>query len=175
MVDWARLFTPQTPPLEIIVRGSATYLALFVLLRFLLKRESGTTGVTDLLVIVLIADAAQNAMAGGYTNITDGILLVAVILGWAVVLDFIAYRVPAAARIIRPRPLLLIRNGRILHRNMRRELLTEDELRGLIREQGIDDLTRVHEARMESDGQISVITRSNVGPGRRRHRKRQRF
>ncbi len=62
-VDWAKTFLPNTPLLEIFLRGSLTYLALFFLLRIVLKRESGGMGVTDLLVIVLIADAAQNAMA----------------------------------------------------------------------------------------------------------------
>jgi len=160
MVDWGHLFSLETPPLEIIARGTVMYLALFAMLRFLLKRESGTTGVTDLLVIVLIADAAQNGMAGNYTTITDGVLLVAVIIGWSFLLDFIAFHVPAAERIIRPQPLVLIRDGRILYRNLRRELLTEDELLGQLREQGVDNLARVREARMESDGQISVTTRS---------------
>lgn len=173
VVDWSRLFALQTPPLEIFLRGTVTYLALFVMLRFLLKRESGTTGVTDLLVIVLIADAAQNAMAGQYTTITDGVLLVAVIIGWSFLLDLIAYYSPTAARVIRPQPLLLVRQGRVLHRNMRRELLTEDELRGLLREQGVDNLSQVREARMESDGQISVTTRSgnrNGGSSRKKRR-----
>jgi uncharacterized membrane protein YcaP (DUF421 family) len=162
MVQWSELFALRTPPVEILVRGTVTYLALFAMLRFLLKRESGTTGVTDLLVIVLIADAAQNAMAGQYTTITDGVLLVAVIIGWSFLLDAIAYYFPAAARVIRPRPLLLVRDGRIIQRNMRRELVTESELRSLLREQGIDNLTRVREARMEPDGQISVITRTGI-------------
>jgi uncharacterized membrane protein YcaP (DUF421 family) len=173
MVEWTELFALRTTPLEILVRGTVTYLALFAMLRFLLKRESGTTGVTDLLVIVLIADAAQNAMAGQYTTITDGVLLVAVIIGWSFLLDFIAYYFPAAARIIRPRPLLLIRDGQIIERNMRRELVTEAELRSLLREQGIDNLTRVREARMEPDGQISVITQvdGQIGrPARKRRR-----
>ncbi|WP_027661197.1 DUF421 domain-containing protein [Salinispora fenicalii] len=159
MVDWRAVFTPDTPLLEIIVRGSVMYLTLFFLLRVLLKRESGTTGMTDLLVIVLIADAAQNGMANGYTSLADGVLLVAVIIGWAYLLDAVAYRWQPAARLIRPKPLALVRDGRMLHRNMRRELVTEDELYGQLREQGIDSLAEVREMRMESDGQFSVITR----------------
>jgi uncharacterized membrane protein YcaP (DUF421 family) len=62
-VDWGRAFLPQTPVLELVVRGSVIYLALFLLLCLLLKRQSGTLGLTDLLVVVLIADAAQNGMA----------------------------------------------------------------------------------------------------------------
>lgn len=77
-IDWAKAFTPTTP-LEIVLRGSLVYLALFILMRFILRREAGTFGITDLLVVVLIADAAQNAMANDYTSITDGILLVGTI------------------------------------------------------------------------------------------------
>lgn len=60
-VEWAKMLIPDTPLLEIFLRGSIVYLALFFLLRVVLKRESGTLGITDLLVVVLIADAAQNA------------------------------------------------------------------------------------------------------------------
>ncbi|WP_221449969.1 DUF421 domain-containing protein [Micromonospora polyrhachis] len=147
-----------------VVRGSIMYLAIFFLLRVLLKRESGTTGVTDLLVIVLIADAAQNGMANDYTSIADGIVLVVVIIGWAYLLDLLAYHWPPAARLIRPGSLILVRDGRMLHRNMRRELITEEELFTQLREQGIDDLETVKEVRMESDGRFSVITRSGDQP-----------
>ncbi|MET7967673.1 YetF domain-containing protein [Micromonospora sp. NPDC005305] len=165
MSDWQRLLVPDTPLWEIAVRGSAIYLALFFLLRVLLKRESGSTGMTDLLVIVLIADAAQNAMAADYTSITDGVALVAVIIGWAYLLDLLSYRFPAVARIIQPGSLVLVRDGRMLRRNMRRELVTEDELYAQLRQQGVEDLTDVKEVRMESQGQFSVITRD--GGGRR--------
>ena len=90
-VDWARLFMPGTPLLEIIVRGSIMYVALFMLLRFILKRETGSLGITDLLVIVLIADAAQNGMAGSYQSITDGLVLVATIIGWSYLLNWLAF------------------------------------------------------------------------------------
>ncbi|MFC0507780.1 DUF421 domain-containing protein [Micromonospora costi] len=171
MADWVQLFVPSTPLLETVVRGSVMYLTLFGLLRVILKRESGTTGVTDLLVIVLLADAAQNGMSGNYTSITDGVLLVAVIIGWSYLLDAVAYRWPAAARLIRPSSLVLVRDGRMLHRNMRRELITDEELRQQLREQGIDDVAKVREARMESDGQLSVTTRTKDQP-RKQGRKR---
>ena len=147
-----------------VVRGSVMYLTIFFLLRVLLKRESGTTGVTDLLVIVLIADAAQNGMANDYTSIADGVLLVVVIIGWAYLLDLLAYHWPAAARLIRPGSPVLVRDGQMLRRNMRRELITEEELFTQLREQGIDDLAAVKEVRMESDGRFSVITRSGDEP-----------
>ena len=80
-VNWERAFLPQTPVLELIIRGSVIYLVLFALLRVILKRQSGTLGLTDLLVIVLIADAAQNAVANEYRSITEGLVLVTTISG----------------------------------------------------------------------------------------------
>ncbi|SCE82243.1 Uncharacterized membrane protein YcaP, DUF421 family [Micromonospora coriariae] len=160
MADWSEVLLPDTPLLEIVVRGSVMYLALFTLLRVILKRESGTTGVSDLLVIVLLADAAQNGLSGGYSSVTDGVLLVAVIIGWSYLLNAVAYRWPAAARLVRPGSLVLVRDGRIMRTNMRRELITDEELHALLRKQGVTDLAEVREVRMESDGQFSVTTRT---------------
>ncbi|MCV7218866.1 DUF421 domain-containing protein [Mycobacterium crocinum] len=173
MIDWAKVFALQTPPLEIVIRGTLMYLALFTLLRVLLKRESGTTGMTDLLVVVLIADAAQNGMAGTYDSVSDGLLLVAVIIGWSFVLDVIAYRWKWAERLIRPRALPLVRDGQMLRRNMRRELVTAEELMGQLRQQGIDDISRVSRAYMESDGEFSFVMASGE-PHTQRKPRRQR-
>lgn len=158
-VDWVGIFLPETPLLEIVVRGTATYLALFLLLRLVLKRESGAVGITDLLVVVLIADAAQNAMAGGYTSITDGLLLVGTIVFWAWALNWLGYRFPSIGRLVHPAPLPLVRDGRLLRRNMEKELITEDELMSQFRLQGIEDVAEVKAAHMEGDGCISVVAR----------------
>ena len=63
-VDWGRLFVPTTPLLETVVRGSCVYLGLFVLMRFVFRRESGAARISILLLLVLLADATRNAMAG---------------------------------------------------------------------------------------------------------------
>jgi uncharacterized membrane protein YcaP (DUF421 family) len=156
-VDWRAVFVPKTPLLEIVVRGTVVYLALFAMLRFILKRQSGTVGVTDLLVVVLIADAAQNAMAGEYRSVPDGILLVAVIIGWSYVLDWLGYQFPLVGRIVHPPPLDLIRDGKLLRKNLRTEFITKEELMSQLREQGIGSITEVKSARMEGDGHISVV------------------
>ena len=156
-VEWGRAFLPQTPVLELVVRVSVIYLALFLLLRLLLKRQSGTLGLTDLLVVVLIADAAQNGMANEYRSITEGLVLVATIIGWSYVLDWLGYWFPRVERFVHPPALPLVQAGRLLRHNMRRELVTEEELMSQLREQGIHELTAVKLAYMEGDGRISVI------------------
>ncbi len=164
-VDWAKTFLPDTPLLEIFLRGTLTYLALFFLLRVVLKRESGGLGVTDLLVVVLIADAAQNAMADDYTSIPDGILLVATIVFWSYALNWLGYRFPCIERYVHPQPLPLIKNGQMLHRQMREELITAEELRSQLRLQGVDDPATVKAAYMEGDGRVSVIKQDGNSNG----------
>ena len=151
------LFTFGLPPLEIIVRGTAMYWFLFLLFRFFLRRDAGAIGIADILLLVLIADAAQNAMAGDYKTIADGMLLVATIAAWSWSLDAASFRWKFVRRMAEPTPLVLVRRGRLLHRNLRREYITTPELMASLREQGIDKLADVKIARMEPDGQISVI------------------
>jgi uncharacterized membrane protein YcaP (DUF421 family) len=156
-MDWKTIFLPDTSLFEIILRGSIMYIALFAMLRIILKRQTGTLGMTDLLLITLLADASQNAMAGEYKSIPDGIVLVGTIIFWNYLFDWLSFKSEWFGRLIEPPPLPLIRNGRMLRRNMRQELITEDELMMEIREQGLDDVSKVKEAYIESDGRISVI------------------
>jgi uncharacterized membrane protein YcaP (DUF421 family) len=156
-MDWKSIFSPDVPLLEIILRASVMYISLFALLRVILKRQTGSLGMTDLLLITLLADASQNAMAGEYTSIVDGIVLVATIIFWNYAFDWLSFRFEWFGKLIDPAPLLLVRNGKLLRRNMRKELITEDELMSQLREQGVDDPSKVKEAYMESDGQFSVV------------------
>ena len=157
-VDWAAILQINTPLLEIFVRGTLVYLALFLMLRFVMKRQTGGIGVTDVLVIVMIADAAQNAMADDYHSVPDGILLVATILFWDFTINWLSFHLPWLAKKLDPKPVQLIRHGRIQRTNLRRELITPDELDAQLRLQGVDDHTTVKCAFMESDGKISVVT-----------------
>jgi uncharacterized membrane protein YcaP (DUF421 family) len=157
--DWGAMFGLTVSPLELIIRGSAMYLFLFVLFRVVIRRRIGAVGMADLLILVIIADASQNAMSGEYKSVTDGAILVGTIIAWNMLIDLLNHRFAALRPWLEPPPLLLIHNGRMLQRNMRHELVTENELRSQLREHGIDDLSQVRKAYMESDGRVSVIKR----------------
>lgn len=154
-MDWDEIFAPTLPLAEIVLRGSAVYLGLFFILR-LLRRDAGSISISDLLVVVIIADAAQNAM-GQYTSLTEGAVLVGTIMFWNYFLDWASFRFPQARWLLRAPPVLLIRDGRMLRRNMARELIEEDELRGQLREQGVERIEDVKRCYLESDGHISII------------------
>nr|WP_238344204.1 YetF domain-containing protein [Ramlibacter lithotrophicus] len=150
--------------MELVVRGTVMYWFLFLLFRFVLRRDVGSIGIADVLLLVLIADAAQNAMAGSYESITEGCLLVATIAGWNWLVDFATWRFASLRRVLEPQPLPLVRDGRLLRRNMRREFITVEELMSQLREHGLDSLEQVKAATMENDGQISVIRRDGASP-----------
>ena len=158
-MDWKSIFLLDVPVSEIILRGSSIYISLFILLRVVLRRQAGSLGMTDLILVTLIADASQNAMAGEYRSVPAGIILVATIIFWSYAFDWLSYRFPWFNRLIEPPPLPLVKAGKLLRRNMRRELISEEELLSQLREQGVDDLGKVKEAFMEPDGHISVVAR----------------
>jgi uncharacterized membrane protein YcaP (DUF421 family) len=157
VIDFGHLFSSTVAPAEIILRGTAVYWFLFLLFRFVLRRDVGSLAITDVLLLVLIADAAQNAMSGGYDSITDGFILVGTIAAWNYLLDWAAFHSKTIRGFVEGQPVLLVRDGRIQRRNMRRELLTTDDLMSALREHGIEDLQTVKTAAMETDGEISVI------------------
>lgn len=140
-----------------LLRGTLVYLLLFLFLRFFLKRQTGIIGVADLLVVVLIADAAQNAMGSEYQSVPEGAALVGAIIFWDYALDWLGQRFPSFARLMCPQPLLLIKDGKMLRRNMRQEMITEAELLSQLRQHGVESPDDVKKAYIEGDGSISVI------------------
>lgn len=160
--DLSALFLFTVHPMEIVLRGTLVYWFLFLLFRFVLRRDVGSIGIADVLLLVLIADASQNAMAGGYESVAEGFLLVATIAGWNYALDWAGYHFTFIRRFIEPAPLLLIRDGRMLRRNMRQELVSPEELLAKLREQGLEDVSQVRSAFMESSGEISVLKRRSA-------------
>ena len=83
----SELFTLSMNPLELAIRGSLMYLGLVLVMRFILRRDIGSMSMPDVLFVVLVADASQNAMAGEYKTIADGVVLVGTLVGWNIALD----------------------------------------------------------------------------------------
>jgi uncharacterized membrane protein YcaP (DUF421 family) len=158
-IDWGELFGLSVPVLELVIRGSAMYWFLFLIFRFVVRQDVGSIGITDVLFIVIIADAAQNAMAGEYKSITDGCILIVTIAAWNVLLDWLNFKFPTLRSVIEARPLLLVRNGSLVVHNLDKELLTIEEVLAKLRGQGIENLEEVKAAYLENDGTVSVIKR----------------
>ena len=158
-IDWNSIFIPSLGIAEIVVRGTLMYLGLFLILRFMGRRQAGHFGTADLLVIVLIADAAQNGLGKEYQSVTEGLVLVMTIVAWEYVIDWLTYRFPSLRPVLRPPSLTLVRDGRIVEEAMRSEMLSMDELASLLRQQQVEDIAEVRLAKLEGDGRLSVLRR----------------
>ena len=157
MIEWAELLIPTHSIAEIMLRGTVMYLSLFVILRFVMVRQTSTIGIADILVIVVIADAAQNGFAKEYKSITEGIVLVLTIVFWNMLLNWISFRFKFFERLLSPPPLPLVSHGKMNRRHMRQEFITEEELKSQLRQHGISELKEVKRACLEANGELSVI------------------
>jgi uncharacterized membrane protein YcaP (DUF421 family) len=151
------LFEVRMSIAELVVRGSAIFWFLFLIFRFVMRRDMSGVGIADMLLIVLVADAAESAMSGGYTTITEGFILIGTIIGWNWLLDFLAFKSAVARRFVNPGRLLLVSDGRPHSRNMQRQYITLEDLQAKLRQQGIEALDEVKKAFLEADGEVSVI------------------
>lgn len=157
-VPWRSLFEFTVSPMELIVRGTLVYWFIFILLRLGGRRDLGSLGLANILLLVLISDAAQNAMSSDYKSVAEGMVLVGTLVFWSVAVDRVCYFVPAIRALLAPDRVCLVRDGVILHRAMRREHITREELMSELRLKGIDRLADVRRAYIEEAGEISALT-----------------
>ena len=172
-IGWSDLVIPTHSIAEMVVRGFIMYIALLLIFRFIVQRQRSSIGIPDLLVLVLIADASQNAFSREYRSITEGVTLVLTIVLVDLLLDWLAYRYKFFAWLVRPAPLALVRNGRIVQRHLRQEMITIDELRAQARAQGIDSISEVKLAHLEANGDVSFVKRDDGSPSTGRKRKKK--
>jgi uncharacterized membrane protein YcaP (DUF421 family) len=151
------MFIPTHSVIEMSLRATIMYFVIVLLLKVVVKRQTGGVEPTDILVIVLIAEIAGPGFTADYASIGEGAVLVATVLFWSFAIEWLTHRSPRFAEHFQPAPLLLIKNGRMLPRNMRTELITRDELMTHLREEGVSSVSEVQQACMEPDGMISVI------------------
>ena len=141
-VDWQGVFIPNNSILEMFARGTIMYFLIVVLLRLVLKRQSGMLGMTDVLVVVLIVEVAGNGFAAEYKSVVEGAVVVSTILFWTYALQWLAQRFPIIANAVQPSTVLLVENGKMLRKNMQAELVTQEELMAQLREHGVDDFLK---------------------------------
>jgi len=157
VTDVAEIFARDFPIWHMVLRGTVVYWFLLLVFRFVLRRDVGSMGVADLLFVVLVADAASNAMQGEYKSINDGLVLLTTLVAWNFGLDWLSYRYAWITKFLEPQPEVLIRHGRINRKAMKREMITTEELEGKLRESGVESVSQVRIARLESDGKLSVF------------------
>jgi uncharacterized membrane protein YcaP (DUF421 family) len=162
-MDWQGLIEPHRV-VENVIRASSIYLILVLVLRLLPNRKTGNLGPADFLVVILLVAVVHGALSRDATSITDAVVMVATIVAWSFITDVLANRVPALRRLVYSSPVEVVRDGEVLSRNLRREFMTDEELRAQLRLQGVEDEADVAHAYIEHDGRMSVIRRDGAPP-----------
>ncbi|OJH35121.1 DUF421 domain-containing protein [Cystobacter ferrugineus] len=164
MAAWTELFRFSVPVGETLLRGTVMFLAIYAIARVVGKREAGAHSLTDLLVVVLVAEAAAPGLAGESKGLLDSLLLIVTIFAWSVAIDALAYRWPALAPLLKSRPVPLIRDGQLNQRALRREFMQHEELMAELRMHGVTDVKDVARAYLEPSGMISIIRADRAEP-----------
>lgn len=143
--------------LDIMVRATVVYLALLAMFRLAGKRELGQMSVFDFVVILIIANAVQNAMIGSDTSLTGGLVAAGTLVIADRIVDRAGFRFAWLEHRLTGNPTLLVHNGQVIEDHLRREGITVDQVMMALREHGIETLPEARSAVLEVDGTISVI------------------
>ena len=147
---------------EFIVRALIVYGFLIVLLRLTGKRQVGQLAPFDLVLLLVLSNAVQNAMNGGDNSVLAGVLSACTLVLVNYLVGRATYRNKRVEALIEGRPEVLIHNGRLYEEVMVREKLTHHELSAALRAAGCINVEDVHYAMLENNGQISVVAKKDV-------------
>ena len=146
----------------IVIRTVVVYVALLLGLRVAGKRELGQMSPFDLVVILLLANAVQNAMVGSDSSLTGGILAAGSLLAMNWGVGRLRLRFGWFERQIRGSATLLVNEGQFVENHLRREGIDEEDVYMAMREHGVDELKGVKAAILEVDGTISIVPGDSV-------------
>lgn len=162
------------PYLNIVIRAVAVYLFMIIAIRLFGKKELAQLSVIDLVFILLISNAVQNAMVGPDTSLQGGLIAAAALFAVNFTLKKLFYKNPSLSNLVQGEAVLLIYKGVVNEENCKKAEITLTELGAAVREHGEEDISQVDLAMLEVDGNISVISRSfqnrSVIPHHRHHK-----
>jgi uncharacterized membrane protein YcaP (DUF421 family) len=146
--------------MDIVVRAIIAFLFVFLLTRLIGRRELSSLQPFDLVLLIVIGDLIQQGVTQNDLSVTGLVLTVGVFASLTLAASYVGWRFPRIRPILEPEPLILIEDGNVIDRNLKKERLTAEELAAEARLQQIDSLDKVKWAVLETGGQISFIPKS---------------
>jgi uncharacterized membrane protein YcaP (DUF421 family) len=142
-----------------VLRATAIYALVMVLIRVSGKRAVGQFTPFDLVMLILIGNAVQNGINGGDNSLTGAAIMATTLIVLNYGVAFVTSRSRRAERIVEGVPVVLARDGKLFEGVLRRELVSRDDFREALRMNGIDDVAKVELALLETNGSISVVAK----------------
>ncbi len=149
--------------MDIVLRATVIFVALYLLMRLMGKRELGQMTPFELIVLVVIGDLIQQGVTQNDFSLTGAVIAISTIAFWALVMSWASYLWPRAERFLEGEPRVIVRDGELLTGNLRRNRLTSGEIESEMRLAGIAHMGDVKWAILEPKGKISFIERGRGG------------
>jgi uncharacterized membrane protein YcaP (DUF421 family) len=156
------LFHSSLPLVEFVIRGTAVFLFLLLMLRLAGKRQLAQMSPTEFVAILLISNAVQNSMNGGDNSLVGGFVLAAVLIFLSTSISYFTYRSKKFSRIFEGTPTLLLHNGKLIEANLKRERITDGELNIMLRHQNVVHYSEVQQAVLEPSGGLTLVLKSEL-------------
>jgi len=147
--------------MDVVARAIVAFLFVFLLTRLIGRRELSSLQPFDLVLLIVIGDLIQQGVTQNDLSVTGLVLTVGVFALLTLAASYVGWRFPRIRPILEPEPLILIEDGNVIDRNLKKERLTAEELAAEARLQQIDSLDKVKWAVLETGGQISFIPKSS--------------
>jgi len=144
---------------EFVFRGVVVYLFLLVFLRLTGRRQTAQYAPFDLILLLILSNAVQNAMNAGDNSLLGGLILATTLLLCHLLLSRLGYYFPRLSRVTDGKAQVLIDQGQLDARLLRKELITRDDLDAALRAGGCLHLHEVERATLETDGHITIVLR----------------
>ena len=146
--------------MDIVVRAFLAFLFIFLLTRLIGRRELSTLQPFDLLLLVVVGDMLQQGVTQNDLSFTGLVLVVGMFGLLTLALSYAGWRFPRVRPLLEPEPLILVEDGKVIEKNLRKERITAEEVAGEARIQQISSLDDVQWAMLESGGRISFIPKT---------------
>ena len=148
--------------MDIVLRATAMFVLLYALIRLLGKRELGQMTPFELVLLVVMGDLIQQGVTHNDFSLTGGMLAIGTFAFWALTLSWATYLFPKLKNALEGEPRVVVKNGKIIEANLRRDRLTRDEILSEMRLAGIGRLANVEWAILEPQGKISFISKDGA-------------
>jgi uncharacterized membrane protein YcaP (DUF421 family) len=143
--------------MDIVLRAAALYAFVIFVMRIIGRRELSSMTPFDLVLLIILGDAIQQGLTQDDYSVTGAVLAIGTIATLQVVTSYLSFRFPAMRKVFQGHPIVLVDHGKFVHRNLRRERMTEEEVAEEARQQQIASLDQVDWAILEANGSVSFI------------------
>jgi uncharacterized membrane protein YcaP (DUF421 family) len=146
--------------MDLVLRAAVVFFFIFLITRIIGRRELSSLEPFDVILLVVIGDLVQQGVTQADESVTGSLVVIATFSVLTMAVSFVSFRFRRARTVLDGEPIVLVEDGRVIERNLRRERLSVDELLAEARQQQIGSIEELRWAVLETSGQISCIPKS---------------